>query len=492
MLACGHDDPSGGFATCAHVEAGKPFVERFTGKGTETEILCTACRDAPGAIVRVCGACLQAIREQGDLERYLGEPGIVVEPSTLRFAHLPPQTLRVAPLLDLRPRLGGDRDLWIGLTAHRELVELDLDTSEVRRLAMVPEELFRLNEHEHLEPTAPREPPPLTLHVSRDGAMAAVLQQDHGLVGAVIDLETGAQLMPLLRDYYCCEHCVHSFAFVEHGGRTLVIHASDWNRLDVHDPRTSTLLTARGPTSYTRDQDRPPHYLDYFHCGLSVSPDHQRIVDNGWVWQPDNVITTWQIEPWLTSNVWESEDGPTKKMLCWRGEWDQPLVWIDNTHVAIWGYGQDHKLIPAVRIFDTETARETSWFAGPRGELVFDRVLVSMDRDHGAAVWNVERGSRLAHEPVSPTRYHPTAKTFLRFDGSTVIRSRLLGLAAALAAGVIGELAERIAREHAFGDLPVLGDALEAAGCTDREMLAHCQQPGDHADRCWVLERLRG
>jgi hypothetical protein len=36
----------------------------------------------------------------------------------------------------------------------------------------------------------------------------------------------------------------------------------------------------------------------------------------------------------------------------------------------------------------------------------------------------------------------------------------------------------------------VLGDALEAVGCTDREMLAHCQAPGPHGDRCWVLDRL--
>ena len=134
---------------------------------------------------------------------------------------------------------------------------------------------------------------------------------------------------------------------------------------------------------------------------------------------------------------------------------------------------------------------ETSWFGGPRGQLVFDRVLVSMDAEHGAAVWSVERGTRLHADPrCFATRYHPTAKTLLRFEGNTVHRIRMLGLDAGLRAGVIGELAERIAREHAFEDLPVLGDALEAAGCTDTEMLAHCQHPGDHHERCWVIDRL--
>jgi hypothetical protein len=171
----------------------------------------------------------------------------VVEPSTLRFEHVAAITPRVSALRDLRPLPGGDRDRWIGVTADRELVEIDLDHGETRRLATLPESLFQLVEYTGLEPTAPRDPPRLTLHVSRDGKLAAVVQEDHGLEGIVVDLETGEHLMPLLRDHYCCEHSTHSFAFVEHAGRTLIVHASDWNRLDVHDPRTRELLTRADP-----------------------------------------------------------------------------------------------------------------------------------------------------------------------------------------------------------------------------------------------------
>ena len=53
----------------------------------------------------------------------------------------------------------------------------------------------------------------------------------------------------------------------------------------------------------------------------------------------------------------------------------------------------------------------------------------------------------------------------------------------------IRDLATRIARERSFEDMPVLGDALEAAGCDDAEMIARCHAP--HAgDRCWVVDRL--
>jgi hypothetical protein len=201
------------------------------------------------------------------------------------------------------------------------------------------------------------------------------------------------------------------------------------------------------------------------------------------------MIRAWRVDTWPSATS-ESEDGDTRKLLCWRGEWDHPLCWIDDTHVAVWGYGQDQKLLPAVRIFDASDGHEVRWFAGPRGTLVFDRVLISLD-SAGAAVWNALRGTQLLHDAGhTPTRYHPTARTLLRFDGSTIHRSRLLGLDAGYRTGAIAQLAERIGRERAFEDLPVLGDALEAAGCTDAEMLAHCQHPGEHGDRCWVIDRL--
>jgi hypothetical protein len=38
----------------------------------------------------------------------------------------------------------------------------------------------------------------------------------------------------------------------------------------------------------------------------------------------------------------------------------------------------------------------------------------------------------------------------------------------------------------------VLGDALEDAGCTDTEILAHCRGPGPHVRGCWVVDLLLG
>ena len=35
-----------------------------------------------------------------------------------------------------------------------------------------------------------------------------------------------------------------------------------------------------------------------------------------------------------------------------------------------------------------------------------------------------------------------------------------------------------------------LGDALEEAGCTDTDILAHCRQAGEHVRGCWLVDQI--
>jgi hypothetical protein len=222
--------------------------------------------------------------------------------------------------------------------------------------------------------------------------------------------------MRLDRGTYHVEHSNFPVAFAQIDGRLLLVHGTDWNRLDVSDPRTGGLLTDRSPTSYRRDEERPEHYLDYFHGGLAASPDGEWIVDNGWVWHPVGIVSSWSLRRWLEGNPWESEDGPSKRGLCTRNYfWDGPLCWIDNRTLAVWGYGNDEEnLLPAAVLFDVESGRQVRWFAGPVGSFVFDRYLFSSSRDAGTSVWDVATGERLLHDPTfSQTAYHPGARQFV-------------------------------------------------------------------------------
>jgi hypothetical protein len=58
--------------------------------------------------------------------------------------------------------------------------------------------------------------------------------------------------------------------------------------------------------------------------------------------------------------------------------------------------------------------------------------------------------------------------------------------------GTAMKLVQGIYDERAFDRLPILADALEEAGCTNAEILAHCREPGEHVRGCWVVDRLLG
>jgi hypothetical protein len=58
--------------------------------------------------------------------------------------------------------------------------------------------------------------------------------------------------------------------------------------------------------------------------------------------------------------------------------------------------------------------------------------------------------------------------------------------------GAVLKLAHIIYDERRFADLPLLADALEEAGCTNADLVAHCCQRGEHEHGCWALELLLG
>ncbi len=74
----------------------------------------------------------------------------------------------------------------------------------------------------------------------------------------------------------------------------------------------------------------------------------------------------------------------------------------------------------------------------------------------------------LVGNPFRPSKLDPT---WLGWDGGRVAR-----------------LAQDIYENREFGLMPVFADALEEAGCTDAEILAHCRSGGEHVRGCWVVD----
>jgi len=58
--------------------------------------------------------------------------------------------------------------------------------------------------------------------------------------------------------------------------------------------------------------------------------------------------------------------------------------------------------------------------------------------------------------------------------------------------GTVSEIATAIYEERAFDRMGILADALEEAGCTDPEILAHLRGHEPHVRGCWVVDLLLG
>jgi hypothetical protein len=58
--------------------------------------------------------------------------------------------------------------------------------------------------------------------------------------------------------------------------------------------------------------------------------------------------------------------------------------------------------------------------------------------------------------------------------------------------GLLVSMAQKMYDSRDFSDMPVLADALEEAGCTNPDILAHCRGSETHVRGCWIVDLLLG
>lgn len=239
------------------------------------------------------------------------------------------------------------------------------------------------------------------LHASLDGKYAAVVV-DFGRCGIVLDVLSGVVTKHLNGGDYYEETVPFSACFSCFQGRSIFIHRTEWNRLDIADPSTGKSLTERYIAPYEVG-DRPAHYLDYFHGQLRISEDGSRIFDDGWVWHPLSIPRAWSVTDWLSSNPWESEDVTSVVDLAMRDDWNTASCWISDRHVAMWGLAKwDDELDKevesgsGVRVFDAAESKQSiddSWgmviHVNRVSELLSDGKHLCVVADTGTTVWDI-------------------------------------------------------------------------------------------------------
>ena len=424
-IFCIHNDAQDSGQVCMHLLDAVPertdYHRWFSGHGSEYRLVCAACHRrlvegvAAVDVAHICQPCFQTLETEGCFDGVAGRPAVLVCESNLSVVVETIELPLPGRILALQPLNSHAESRWIALTTGGDIVRLDLGLRSVKQLARLVQTKMDLDKD-------------IELCVSSDGRWAA-LANTHGRYGCVVDLQTGQMTLQLERDDYHFEQSCFPLAFFESSGRTLFVHGTKWNRLDISDPGTGEVLTQRFIADYEAGTAQPAHYLDYFHAGLTVSPDQEWIVDNGWVWQPAGVICAWKLQEWVHKNVWESEDGASLQSLCDRYYyWDGPVCWLDEHILAVWGYGNDEEwLLPAVRIFDVATQQELRWFAGPKGSLAFDTYLLAFSHKDPLTVWDCETGERLLVAPdFYPTHYHAGARQFLALKDAATIEVGML------------------------------------------------------------------
>ncbi len=148
---------------------------------------------------------------------------------------------------------------------------------------------------------------------------------------------------------------------------------------------------------------------------------------------------SWNLERWLTENVWESEDGPSRKFLCARDYyWDRAFAWIDDERVAVEGIGDDDaEMIPGARLFDVTQpgtgedwlrsdlpmARELAVLAGPKGRFFSDGTWLFSADETGLSRWALDDGARTGHlEGFRPTHHHRGAGELVQLSDGVLLR----------------------------------------------------------------------
>jgi hypothetical protein len=351
-LQCPHPNEPTRRQVCIHLicqaPIGRRYYRYFPNEPGYFAIICPACYDQPEQIAAslrtVCKSCYLDYlnKELGQI----GVPQFLSRPSSLDFSH---ETLSLTEfdgveIWDIQPIEGAPGNVWLALTSKKKLVQIDFEQRTLKTLCTVLK--GKINwQHK------------VVLHVSRNGQYAAVANL-RGQYGVLLNLCTARETLRLDRGQYHTAHSHFSIAFAEIDDKTILVHATDWNRLTISDPATGQELTAREVPLWQKGEPPPDHYLDYFHGSLVVSPDQEWIADWGWFWHPLGILRCWSLKKWLYENVWESEDARKRKGLCFRSYyWDGPMCWMDSSRLIAWGYGEDEEdLIPAATIYDAQTA----------------------------------------------------------------------------------------------------------------------------------------
>ncbi|WP_444944991.1 hypothetical protein ACJJIK_10410 [Microbulbifer sp. ZKSA006] len=307
------------------------------------------------------------------------------------------------------------------LTDKSELIRININTSESNIIANLLNLDLPLSAEFHLYCNDSARYFAVTWRQCRSYEQAAICK------GTVIDAENGNNILTLSAGDYHTEQTPLPVCFLKHQNKTLLVHATDWNRLDITDLETGEIITQRDLDEDLEECDEDDDWVFKEWSGvLKPSPNQTRLATIGWIWHPVGVALSYDLKAWLNGSLWETDKSPNMRSYAiWDYFWDSPFFWIDEQKLCIWGAGDGESTDePANKaaIFDAESEELLLSISGPTDDIFFcDTYLFSglhnkEQKPIGLTIWSLEDGALLCKkEGIFADLYIPEERALIAF-----------------------------------------------------------------------------
>ena len=250
--------------------------------------------------------------------------------------------------------------------------------------------------------------------------------------GTVFEFKNGDDVMKLECGDYHTHLAPFPVQFYSRNAQRLVVHATDWNRLDITDLKSGKLLTERDFESFPKEGVAEQDCITEWSGELQFSPNKEWIATLGWHWHPVGMAFSWNFSDWLNGSIWEADNGKSKHIhstvpYFWHG----PFCWLDNRRLCLWGYedaeyDENQIPVPSAAIYDVVDGKLINWFNGPTMDFFeFDQYLFSgSEEDNLLTIWDVDKGVELFRGKQFDRLigYHKGCREFLEINETGEMR----------------------------------------------------------------------
>lgn len=206
-------------------------------------------------------------------------------------------------------------ELAYALGDDRTVLKVDLKTGKVGHVASFSMEDLNFEKPNFLE-------------LSSDDRFL-VVANTYGQFGYVYDLGKEELVLKLDRKDYRIENSHFLVNFFRYKDMEYLVHATDWNHIDVFDLAKKENITQRDTNVYKGEA-----YQDYFYGKGFLSPSQQFLLSSGWVWGPASVLRFIDLEDWLSKTINRPEHNHPADFGIMSYYWDRALTWVDADTVA--------------------------------------------------------------------------------------------------------------------------------------------------------------